>query len=234
MLANHKNITQAPKSLMLVGDQVLYREALAQLFTLQHLDIIAQVGFKDQMLGLTDHLAPDVIVADPCAGGDVSIPLISKLKSMYSGSRIALILSPCSNNLYMELVKMGVSAIILKTQPASVLLKAIDKLLLNETFFDKSIPMLSPDNRHADEEQGLAHEMVIEDDVLCGLSKREREIVSLVVNGLNTVSIALALHISEKTVRNHIYSIYGKLEVKNRLELAMLASRHDYSQRKTA
>ena len=58
------------------------------------------------------------------------------------------------------------------------------------------------------------------------LSKKEREIAGLVAHGLNTSAIANKLHISEKTVRNHLHSIYGKLDVKDRLALANFARPH--------
>ena len=215
------------KSVMLVGDQILYREALAELLTKHHFEIIAQIGFNEQMLGLTDYLRPDVIIADPCNSSENSIPLITQLKHMYEDSKIALISLPCSNNLYMDFIQAGASAIILKTQPPSVLLKAIDKILLNESWLDKSAH--TTDHQETRELDSLDQATEIEDHFLSCLSKREREIVGLVVKGLNTISIAQTLHISEKTVRNHIYSIYGKLEVKDRLELALLASQNGLS-----
>jgi DNA-binding NarL/FixJ family response regulator len=61
------------------------------------------------------------------------------------------------------------------------------------------------------------------------LSKREKEVVGLIVKGNKTSSIGQKLGISEKTVRNHIHSIYGKLEVKDRLELVYFATRNGVS-----
>lgn len=57
------------------------------------------------------------------------------------------------------------------------------------------------------------------------LSPREKEIVALVATGLSTEGIAEKLFISEKTVRNHLVSIYAKLDVSNRIQLALCASK---------
>ena len=57
------------------------------------------------------------------------------------------------------------------------------------------------------------------------LSRREKQIVGLVASGLSTETIAEQLFISEKTVRNHLVSIYAKLDVSNRIQLALCASK---------
>ena len=58
------------------------------------------------------------------------------------------------------------------------------------------------------------------------LTPREREVVALIAQGLGTSRIAKELFISEKTVRNHLASIFDKLTVSDRLELAIYAVRH--------
>jgi DNA-binding CsgD family transcriptional regulator len=58
------------------------------------------------------------------------------------------------------------------------------------------------------------------------LTKREREIVLLIGEGLRNVAIANQLFISEATVRNHLTSILSKLELSDRFELAVYAFRH--------
>ena len=57
-------------------------------------------------------------------------------------------------------------------------------------------------------------------------TEREREVIVLVAEGLTTKRIAKRLFISEKTVSNHLTATYNKLDVSNRLELAIYASRH--------
>jgi len=58
------------------------------------------------------------------------------------------------------------------------------------------------------------------------LTERELEILRLLADGLSNAEIATRVFISEKTVRNHLVSIYAKLEVSDRLELAIYAGRH--------
>jgi DNA-binding NarL/FixJ family response regulator len=58
------------------------------------------------------------------------------------------------------------------------------------------------------------------------LSKREREVIAILAEGLSNQGIAERLFISETTVRHHLTSIFAKLEVSDRLELLIYAYRH--------
>jgi DNA-binding NarL/FixJ family response regulator len=208
-------------TVMVIDDQCLYREMLSELLMRQdHLDVIADVGFDQEHLSLALNLKPDLIIADPCMNHEENIPCVFRLAQQCRDSHVLLIASPCSPHHYLEFIKAGVAGIVLKTQNSSVLLKAVDRVLANELWIDRAIlkadiPEIAPSSSlDTHEHFGLA-----------SLSKREKQVVNLVVKGHNTSSIAQSLHISEKTVRNHIYSIYGKLEVKDRLELALFVTR---------
>jgi DNA-binding NarL/FixJ family response regulator len=208
-------------TVMLVDDQSLYREMLAELLMRQdHLDVIADVGFDQEHLSLALNLKPDLIIVDPCMNREENIPSVFRLAQHCKNSHILLIASPCSPHHYLEFIKAGIAGIVLKNQNSRVLLKAVDRVLANELWIDRTIlktniPEISPPPLPDTHEHfGLTP-----------LSKREKQVVNLVVKGHNTSSIAQLLHISEKTVRNHIYSIYKKLEVKDRLELALFATR---------
>jgi DNA-binding NarL/FixJ family response regulator len=61
---------------------------------------------------------------------------------------------------------------------------------------------------------------------IASLTPREREVVALIAQGFGTARIAKDLLISENTVRNHLASIFSKLMVSDRLELATYAVRH--------
>lgn len=226
MQADNDNISKKiTKTVMLIDEQLLYREALADLITRHNdLKIIAQTGFNEELLELVGNKKPDLIIMDPCLNIEDNIQLIFKLINIHSDSRILLILSPCSSNLYFDFIRAGISGIVLKTQASSILLKAINRVLSSELWFDRALLNMHQKTERSD------RTVKIQDNFLACLSKREREIVNLVAKGLNTISIAQTLYISEKTVRNHIYSIYGKLEVKDRLELALFASRNGISE----
>jgi DNA-binding NarL/FixJ family response regulator len=67
---------------------------------------------------------------------------------------------------------------------------------------------------------------LIDASAFSGLSKRELELLLLVSQGKSNREIAEALTVSEKTVRNHVSNLLGKLDLSNRVELATYAVKH--------
>ena len=65
-----------------------------------------------------------------------------------------------------------------------------------------------------------------ESDKIATLTTREREVISLIGEGIKNKQIAERLFISETTVRHHLTSIFSKLEVADRVELLIYAMRH--------
>ena len=108
-----------------------------------------------------------------------------------------------------------------KDETPNVLLKAIRKVSAGEVWLDRSTTArLLGDLSHrvgpkAPDTADIAQ-----------LTLRERQVVTVVAQGLGNQEIAARLHISEATVRNHLTSIYRKLELHSRFELAMYALEH--------
>ncbi|MBV9493703.1 MAG: response regulator transcription factor [Acidobacteria bacterium] len=113
-------------------------------------------------------------------------------------------------------MRQGAAGVVLKNRPADVFLRAIRAVLAGGAWMERSavasmFPIEAPDRREA-------------------LTRREREIVQLVSEGLQNKVIAERLSITHTTVRHHLTSIFDKLSVTNRLELMRYA--YDEGRRK--
>lgn len=117
-----------------------------------------------------------------------------------------------------EAIQHGAAGLFLKDQNFDVLVKAIHKVAQGEVWLDRSMvaTVLAELRRNAAD--GREERSKID-----SLTVREREIVSLVCEGLRNQEIADRLFIGEKTVRNHLASIFSKLHVAHRLELSVYA-----------
>jgi DNA-binding NarL/FixJ family response regulator len=122
-------------------------------------------------------------------------------------------------------VLAGASGVVEKEAPAETILAAIEKVHEGQLWLDRVATgriflEMSRDNAA----QSVDPERV----KISSLTEREREIVAIAANhaGANAKAIAEMLYISEHTLRNHLTSIYDKLQVANRLELFAYAHKH--------
>lgn len=225
-MQNPTNPVPSTRTVMVLDDQIFYRDILVRLLDMQtHLEVIGQADFSDQAMSMILNLEPDIILAAPCQNPETNLFFIEQLLSRRQDTCILLIASSCDTEDLVKFICSGVSGIFLKARNFEILLKAIDRVLAGELWFERTLLKSIVDT--ADKippAQPPANTIYNTNNKLDGLSRRELQIVELVVQGQNTNSIAKTLAISEKTVRNHIYSIYGKLEVSDRLELARFAS----------
>jgi DNA-binding NarL/FixJ family response regulator len=122
-----------------------------------------------------------------------------------------------------EAINRGVSGVVLKSQPPEILRKAIVRVHAGELWLNREMTagvlgQLVPSHQRPSSGEGLPRERA--------LTKREREIVALVGRGWRNSEIAQSLYISDVTVRNHLTSIFRKLSLSSRVELAAHAYRH--------
>jgi DNA-binding NarL/FixJ family response regulator len=112
-----------------------------------------------------------------------------------------------------EAMHKGAAGVVLKSHPAEVLLRAIRVVLAGGTWVERSVVT------------SVFHPPAAHDDEIAGsrLTRREQEIMELVMQGLQNKTIAARLSITHTTVRHHLTSIFEKLSVTNRLELMRYA-----------
>lgn len=118
----------------------------------------------------------------------------------------------------LKAVDIGVDGYILKDSESAELKKAINAVMNDESYIQ---PNLIP---------ALNNRLVARDvdkDKIDSLTKREMEVLIQVANGMFNKEIAIALNISERTVKNHISNIFKKIEVSDRTQAAVFAIRND-------
>jgi DNA-binding NarL/FixJ family response regulator len=125
-------------------------------------------------------------------------------------------------------IEAGASGVVMKEQAPEVLVKAIHAVSSGEPWIGNalSVAALHKLSRARAEREKVDPEAA----KIALLTPREREVIAVVTRGLNGARIARELKISEATVRHHITSILSKLEVSNKLELAVYAFHHGLGQ----
>ena len=150
--------------------------------------------------------------------------IIPDLLAVSPKTRIILVTGFDEPEILQMAVQMGAMGILQKTVSSSVLKKAIEKVHAGEVWIDRTMMANVLTNLSRG---GAGSELNSEQSRIETLSDRETEVIALSGEGLKNKQIAARLSISETTVRHHLTSIYSKLDVSDRLELAIFAYRYD-------
>jgi DNA-binding NarL/FixJ family response regulator len=216
----------SPIRILLVETQALLRDALHALISgWPTTEVVAASGLRDEVLLLVAESRPDVIVLDLGLGehGSDALPLLTDLLKNDHPARIIVLAGDSDTSLRVQAVLLGAAGVVRRNQAGSILRKAIEKVHAGEVWLERtltaSVLQELAGGRRAEEPDPEASR-------IASLSKRERELVTLVCTGLSNSDIAQRLAISEATVRHHFTSIFHKLGVQNRIELVIFAYRH--------
>lgn len=202
---------------LILGNQAMVRAGLTRVLQEEaSVQVVGESSTAEALRTVTTH-RPDVIVllSESVARAALDVlPVLSK-----QGAPILLLTSHTDTDADARALALGVRGVLALDQPPALLVKAIEKVHAGEMWLDRArtaglFQSVSRLRRDPDE------------DKIASLSRRELEIVQLIGEGLRNHQIAQRLFISEATVRNHVTSILGKLDLADRFDVAVYAFRH--------
>lgn len=176
---------------------------------------IGEANSGEEALRLVPMLRPDILIMDISLGGGNGVDFSKEIKAAYPEVKI-IIYSMFSDKEYViELFRANISGYVLKQDSFDEFLMALQAVKAGGTYFNHVAPQLIADHLSGrNRPSGLD-----------SLSRREREIFTLLADGKTVKEAALALHISPKTVETHKYHIMAKLETNSMTALTKLAIR---------
>lgn len=208
---------------MIVDDHSLMREGIKQLLEFDgSMRVVAEASDGDECLKVLNlqNIDPDVLLLDINMPKKNGIEVLQELKDKKIQSNMKVLILTVHNEVeyLLKAVDIGVDGYILKDSGSVELKKAINAVLNDESYIQPDlIPALNSRLVSRDTDK----------DKINQLTKRELEVLIQVANGMFNKEIALALDISERTVKNHISNIFKKIEVADRTQAAVFAIRND-------
>ncbi|BAZ16886.1 LuxR family two component transcriptional regulator [Calothrix sp. NIES-4071] len=203
--------------LLLVDDQSLVRQGLKAMLSLEpDLEIVGMAENGEEAVNAVETLQPDVVLMDvrmPVMNGSTATRIISQ---KFPNIKILVLSTYDEDRDVSDAIKAGAKGYLLKDMPSDELVNAIRCI-------NSGYAQLAP---------GLL-ERVINPKVnspepvstaLSELTPRELDVARLVAIGATNQEIATKLFISESTVKTHINSIFNRLNLKNRAQLAIYAN----------
>lgn len=198
---------------LIADDHALVREGLRKLLERDRdIEIIDEVGDGQGAINVARKERPDVILMDVNMPGTDGITATRVLKREIPSMKVVA-LTIYEDEEVVEMVKAGVSAYVLKDVAGSELIDTIHRVMAGEVVIHPRVAkrLVKEINRN-DQKQDMVK-----------LTRREKDVLGLLVKGSSNKDMAQTMFISEKTVKNHLTSIFRKLGVKDRTQAAVYA-----------
>jgi two-component system response regulator DesR len=192
--------------ILIAEDQAMVREAIAGLLDLEDdLEVVAQVGRGDEVLAAAQAAQPDVALLDIEMPGATGLEVLGRLAAQQPGCRILILTTFGRPGYLRRAMEGGAAGFLLKDAPIAELSSAIRRAMAGERIVDP----------------GLAASALSEGP--SPLTEREQEVLVAAREHATVAQVALALHLSPGTTRNHLSAIMGKLGAHSRIEALRIA-----------
>jgi two-component system response regulator DegU len=201
--------------IVLADDHRIILEGLEQLFRREKdFEVIGTATNGEDALAAVRSKKPDVLVLDINMPKGNGLWVLKSVHTEKLKTRVVLLTATLDDDEVLEAMQSGVSGLVLKEAAAVNLVDTVRRVQRGERALEPMLVSRALERLSQREEAKKIVEV---------LSKRETEIVKMVAAGLRNKEIALKLSIGEGTVKTHLHTIYEKLGVHGRVELAMYA-----------
>ncbi|QSZ27900.1 response regulator transcription factor [Aceticella autotrophica] len=204
-------------NILIADDHALIRQGLKKLIEMEKdMKVVAEVSNGEEAYKIARELMPDIILMDINMPRSNGIKAAKMLKEENSNTKIIFLTIYDDREYLIEAFKIGVEGYVLKDADSDELIKAIRIVKNGGIYIQPSLLNVIKN--------------VEKNDFKKDLTKREFEILSLIAKGYTNKDIAENLYLSEKTVKNHVYNIFKKLDVKDRTQAAiyLIKNRNTY------
>ncbi len=206
-------------NVMLVDDHKMLREGIKQLLEFDsEIKVISSAQTGKECLSLLEENKPDIVLLDINLPDTSGIKLIKDIKKRSKTIKVMMLTVHNEVEYLVDSLDGGADGYILKDSGAEELIKAIKFIYNGERYIEPSlIPSLN----------ARLVQLETETDMVKSLTKREIQILSLLVNGKSNLDISETLKLSEQTIKNHVTALYKKIGVKDRTQAAVFAIRNN-------
>lgn len=202
--------------LMLADDHRMLREGLRRSLSELGFTVVAEARNGAEALELAGSVRPDVILMDVTMAELDGVEATRQIKARQPEIRIVVLTMHADHDILSDAIRAGANGYLVKDCSTDEIAQAIEAVASGETALSPALAAsMLAEVRRQDKDQ--APERVI--------TSREEEVLQLIADGCSTPEVAEQLFISQKTVKNHLASIYQKLDARDRTQAVLQAVR---------
>ncbi|MET3025784.1 response regulator transcription factor [Flavobacterium sp. UW10123] len=209
---------------VLADDHVFVRDGIKSLLENEaNIEVVGEAIDGADALEVVSETKPDLLIVDIRMPNLTGIEVVEKLRSENNSVKIIMLSMHESEEYVLKSIKAGADGYLLKGSSKEEFLKALHSVAIGGKYFSGDISsilisQLTNSSSSLEPKQTLGEEMMI--------TKREKEILTLLLSGKGNKEIAEALDISKRTAEVHRFNLMKKLKVKNLMELSNKATEY--------
>jgi DNA-binding NarL/FixJ family response regulator len=215
--------TPAPVGVLIVDDDPLLRAGLAMMLGgARDLRVVGEAGDGTEVLALVDRFAPDVVLMDIRMPAMDGLAATEALRARRRAPEVIILTTFDADEHVLRALRAGAAGFVLKDTPPEEIVAAVRRVARGEPVLSPAVTrrlMARVAGTGADRRRAQARER------LALLNDREREVALAVGQGRSNAEIGRQLYLSVPTVKTHVSAILTKLDLNNRVQIALLV--HD-------
>ena len=207
---------------ILADDHVMIREGIKQLLEFDGtIEVVAQANNGEECLKCLEEYETDILLLDINMPKKNGLETLTEIRNNKMNVKVLILTVHEEIDYLVRAIDIGIEGYILKDSGSVELKNAIKSILDGESYIQPNlIPALNSYLIHKDTDK----------DKISSLTKRELQVLIEVAKGKFNRDIAASLDISERTVKNHMVSIFKKIDVADRTQAAVFAIKNNLVQ----
>ena len=204
--------------LMLADDHRMLREGLGRSMREQGFDVVGEASDGAEAVAMAQRVRPDVILMDVTMPEMDGVEACRQVRLELPSTQVVMLTMHADQEVLASAIRAGASGYLVKDCSTEEIASAVRMAASGETALSPQLAasMLN-EVRKWDKAAAAEEERVV--------TKREEEVLQLIADGCSTPEVAAKLYISQKTVKNHLASIYQKLDARDRTQAVLQAVR---------